>query len=109
MWKRKGSLCLPSLVGLTLLLGALPASAAEAEVHNQQVYNIGLAQEWGEGQLHFYVSTGDYWADVGISPGCDIPPPNAEAIRVWQSLAQSALLSGKSVSIGYSDCGGNHY
>jgi len=109
MSKYTGNLCSSSLVGLTLLLGALPASAAEAEVHGQHVYNIGFSAEWAEGQLHLWLPAGDYFADVGVSPGCDISPPNAEVVRTWQSLAQSALLSGKTVSVGYSDCYGYHY
>jgi len=109
MWKRIGKLYLSSLVGFTLLLGALPASAAEAEVLAQHVYNVGFSTDWAEGELNVNLSTGVYYADVGISPGCGLSAPTADAVRMWQSLAQSALLSGKTVSVGYSDCGGYHY
>src|SRR6478736_4036841 len=109
MWTRIGKLNLFGSVGLTLMLGALPASAAQAAVDGQPVYNVGFSAEWGDGQLHLWVPAGDYFADVGVSPGCDISPPNAEVVRTWQSLAQSALLSGKTVSVGYSDCYGYHY
>ena len=109
MWTRIGKLNLLSSVGLTLLLGALPASAAEAAVDRQPVYNVGLAQEWGEGQLHILMPTGSYYADVNVSPGCDISPLSVETVRNWQSLALSALLAGKTLSIGYSDCGGYHF
>jgi len=109
MWKRIGNLCVSSSVALTLLLGALPASAAEAEVHNQHPYHVGFSTEWAEGELNVNLPTGEYYADVAISAGCGLSTPNAEAVRMWQSLALSALLSGKTVSIGYSDCGGYHY
>jgi len=94
---------------LAVLLGALPASAAEAEVRNEHVYNVGFSTDWAQGELNVNLSTDVYYADVGISPGCGLAAPTAEAVRMWQSLAQSALLSGKTVSIGYSDCYGYHY
>jgi hypothetical protein len=109
MWNRIGKLCLSSLLGLTLLLGALPASAAEAEVSSQHVNTVGFSTEFAEGELGVHLPTGDYYADVGISPGCGMSAPNAEAVRTWQSLAQSALLSGKTVSVGYSHCAGYDY
>src|SRR6478609_449843 len=109
MWKRIGKLNLCGLLGLTLLLGALPASAAEAAVDRQYVNTVGYSAEYAEGQLGVTLPTGDYWADIGIYPGCNIPAPNAETVRNWQSLAHSALLSGKPVSIGYLDCAGYHY
>lgn len=109
MSKRIGKSCLSTLMGLTLLLGALPASAAEAEVHGEHVYSVGYSTDWAEGELNVNLGTGAYYADVRISPGCGMSAPTAEAVRIWQSLAQSALLSGKTVSIGYSDCGGYHY
>ena len=109
MWTRIGRLKLFGSVGLTLLLGALPASAAETGVYSQSVNTVGYSAEYSEGQLGVTLPTGDYWADIGVSPGCNLPAPNAETVRNWQSLAQSALVSGKTVSIGYSDCAGAHY
>jgi hypothetical protein len=109
MWKRIGKLNLFSLVGLTLLLGALPASAAEAGEGAQHVINVGYSAEWAEGELNITLPTGEYYADVGVSAGCGLSVPTVETVRNWQSLAQSALLSGKTVSVGYSDCGGFHY
>jgi len=109
MWTRIGKLNLFGSVGLTLMLGALPASAAQAAVDGQPVYNVGFSAEWGDGQLHLWVASGDYYADVAASPGCDISPVNVDTVRNWQSLALSAFLSGKTVSIGYSDCNGYHF
>jgi|SRR6478736_2917640 len=109
MLKRIGKLNLFGLVGLTLLLGALPASAAEAVVDAQPVLNVGYSTEWAEGELNVSLPTGEYYADVGISAGCGLSVPTAETVRNWQSLAQSALLAGKTVAIAYSDCAGYHY
>ncbi|HKO48146.1 MAG TPA: hypothetical protein VJV79_10505 [Polyangiaceae bacterium] len=107
MWKRIGKPNLSSLVGLALLLGALPASAADVQA--QQVYGVGYSTEFAHGELNVNLWDDVYYADVGVSPGCDISVPSAETVKIWQSLAQSALLSGKTVSIGYTDCGDYHY
>ena len=108
MSKRIGKLYLSSFVGLSLLLGALPASAAE--VLGQHVNNVGYNADAGSnGELGVYLATGSYHAVSGTSPGCNISAPSPDTVRTWIGFAQTALLSGKTVSIGYSDCGGRHY
>jgi|SRR6478736_1574161 len=116
MWTRIGKLNWFSLVGLSLLLGALPVSAAEkagvagrSSVNAQPVYSVGYSTDFAHGSLDINLPTGYYYADVGVSSGCDMSPLTAETVRSWQSLAQSALLGGKAVSIAYLDCGGYHF
>jgi len=38
-----------------------------------------------------------------------IPGYNADTLKIWASLAQASLLSGKNMVIYYNDCGGAHY
>jgi len=116
MWTRTGKLNSFRLVGLSLLLGVLPASAAEkaggagkAGVDAQPVYLVGYDTDFANGSLNVSLPTGVYYADVGVSSGCDLSVLSAETVRNWQSLAQSALLSGKTVSVAYLDCGGYHF
>jgi hypothetical protein len=38
------------------------------------------------------------------SPGCSIPNIDIETMKIWASLAQSAQLSGKTVTLYYTTC-----
>jgi len=108
MWKRFGKLYLSSLVGLTLLLGALPASA-DATL-GQPVTHINFNTAYGpNGELDVVLPSGHFYADPGGYAGCNIPVPSADTVKIWLGLAQAALLSGKSVDIGYTDCSGYHW
>lgn len=43
------------------------------------------------------------------SPGCSIPAISADTLKIWASLAQASVLSGKTLTIYYDDCSGTHY
>jgi len=143
MWKRNGKLYLSGFVGLTLLLGALQASAADhsrkrgpgprgpgtpapskrwpgppmpgtrqaaaAGVFNQHVSVVSVDWEIEPttGQLRVQLPTGDYSA-VADRDKCGLVV-SADTVKAWHNLAQAAFLSGKTVSIGYTDCGSHHY
>ena len=111
MLKRNGKLCWSSLVALILWLGALPASAAQADTGNQQVNHVDFNNEWlADGELAVILGNGViYYAAPGFSPGCDIRAPTADTVKIWLSLAQTAMLSGKTVVLGYTECGGYNY
>ena len=55
------------------------------------------------------VGSADYWGATADGPPCDVMNVNTEMIRLWQSLAQSALLSGREVVLSYETCGGYNY
>jgi hypothetical protein len=42
---------------------------------------------------------------IGVtSPGCGLGANTVDTVKVWQSLATAALLSGKNVNISFSSC-----
>lgn len=41
-----------------------------------------------------------------VASGVTVAAPTLETVKMWQSLLNSALLSGKSVNLYYVDCGG---
>src|SRR6188768_1145684 len=85
MWKRFGKLCLSSLVGLTLTLGALPASAAISG--SQPVSTVSFNTAYGpNGELDVVLPNGHYYADPGASPGCGVPIPSADTVKIWTGL-----------------------
>jgi hypothetical protein len=44
-----------------------------------------------------------------VTPGCGLQPTNIETIKLFQSLATAALLSGKNVVLYYNTCGGSNW
>jgi hypothetical protein len=43
------------------------------------------------------------------SPGCSLPALSVDTVKILASLAQAALLAGKSTTIYYNVCGGTNY
>jgi|SRR6478736_605346 len=130
MWKRNGKLYLSGFMGLTLLLGALQASAADhsrprpprprvaghgpstradASANNQPVSFVSFNWEVEPtGELGVHLPTGVYFA-IADRDLCGMPIVNADTVKAWHSLAQAAFLAGKTVSVAYTDCGSHHY
>lgn len=53
------------------------------------------------GTLQVFCSGVGYWAFGDNGGDADCPAPNIDARKAWQSLAQAALLSGKTLYIEY--------
>jgi hypothetical protein len=51
----------------------------------------------------------NYQGTATYSQGCGIVAPTADAVKIWASLGQAALLSGKNVTIYYTNCGGTNW
>ena len=51
----------------------------------------------------------NYQGTATYAPGCGIVAPTADAVKIWASLGQAALLSGKNVTIYWTNCGGTNW
>jgi len=138
MWKRNGKLYLSGFMGLTLLLGALQASAADhSRPRGPGKPGSGpgkpgrptagpRAPATREGTSYQPVTVVSLdWEHEPTTGQLRIQLPsgdylavadqdrcglvvNADTVKAWHSLAQAAFLSGKPVAIGYTDCNGHH-
>jgi hypothetical protein len=102
-------------ISAALAMAAMSTTASAVALtgvaQSMHVTLVGEDESQGaSGQLALILSDGrTYYGTPGTSVGCGIPVQSADAVKVWASLGQGALLSGKTVSIGYVDCNGNHY
>jgi hypothetical protein len=85
------------------------ALAASSSVTTVNIVEYG--QYSGYAQLLVQLTGGvNYYANPGqASPGCGVVMASVETAKVWASLAQSALLSGRNVRIYYTYCGGYNW
>jgi len=61
----------------------------------------------GDGNLYIVAAGTAYEAFTSGQPsGCGAV--SSDTLKGWQSLAQTALLSGKKLVFGYNDCGSKH-
>jgi hypothetical protein len=64
---------------------------------------------WG-GTLVIQLSTGqNYHAVTSAASGCTANNQSLDTLKVWASMAQSALLSGKRVKIYFTTCSNFSY
>jgi hypothetical protein len=83
---------------------AISASSGEADASALTCSVTQLAWATGSsGTLQVYCGGAWYYA-FGSSGSC--PTANIDARKAWQSLAQAAMLSGKSLYIDYTSCSG---
>lgn len=47
----------------------------------------------------------NYQATATYAPCTGVNAPNIETVKIWVSLGQAALLSGKTVTVYWNDCG----
>jgi hypothetical protein len=75
--------------------GSIVGQVTQIE-YNRSIWGIGL-------QLNNNSSI-NYVAQTTIPSGCNLVSPNIDSIKLMLSIAQTALLTGKSVTIGYDYC-----
>jgi hypothetical protein len=61
----------------------------------------------GLSNLYITLSGVGYEAYTSGQPG-GCPAVSADTLKLWTSFAQSAVLSGKTIQMRYTDCGGLH-
>lgn len=82
---------------------AAPADAAEP----MGTVNV---VEFSRGTLLVQLSSGtNYHGVLTAVAGCTAYNQTADTLKVWQSMAQAALLSGKKLNLYFTACGGFNY
>jgi hypothetical protein len=94
---------------VALITVAVPALAAgpsvETTVKQVEYRNITLTPD-----LLLQSSNGtNFQATATYSPGCGVLTPSIDTVKLWASLGQAALLSGKNVTIYYTACLGTNW
>jgi len=83
---------------VAVTVASTPAFASAATGNPSQV-------AYPQGQLVIQFNGINY---IGVTaPGCGLSANTVDTIKVWQSLATAALLSGKNVIVSFSTCNGN--
>jgi len=85
----------PTLANATGITGA----ASQIEYNPSSSYM--LIQLNGNTSINYTVNL--------TSPGCSIPAVNIDSVKIFLSIAQGALLSGKNLTIYYTTCGTGLY
>jgi hypothetical protein len=88
------------LFAMTVSRLAFASSAAGPLTQTEYLMNgstpMLLVQLNGNSSVNYYVQQ--------TSPGCSIPNISIDTVKIWVSLAQSAQLSGKTVTLYYTTC-----
>ena len=96
------------IVGLcaALALGAVATRAkASSSSGNVTVSQVTLGYNFG---LIIFTSNGAYAAKTDLASPCTSYNRSTDLVKTWYSLAQTAMLSGKRLSISYTACGGGN-
>lgn len=90
-------------VGSTLVAAAIGLAAAVAPL-SAMADTLGWVRVTGN-ELRLITPSGTiYYAYTAYAPtGCFTVP--ADTFKEWQSMAQAALLAGKTVGVAYTSCG----
>jgi len=95
---------------VAVLTGAASATVttpAHAAVSGVTTVNI---VEYGAGSLLVQLTGGvNYFAQLNTQSGCTANNQTIDTIKAYQSLAQAALLAGKTVKVYFNTCGGQNY
>jgi len=85
-------------LGLVALTASTHALAADCTIRSIHSWDYGIDVACADGQ-HYY---------TGTSLGCQYAK-SGDAVKLWTSLFQAALLAGKSLSFSYTTCGNDRY
>ena len=99
---------LANVLAVISAVGVVSFSAAAFAAGPTQVVG-GLSQVEYPGTYLMIQYSGVNYIGQGASPGCSLPAYSADTIKMWASLSQASLLSGKNMTIYYNDCNGAHY
>lgn len=96
------------IVGLlvALGLGAVASRAKAAASGNVTVNQVTLGYNFG---LVIFTSNGAYSAKTDLVSPCTSWNRSTDLVKTWYSMAQTAMLSGKRLSITYSVCNNANY
>jgi len=92
------------LIPLFAIVASSPASADPNVTINVTIDKVQYRTFTATPDLIAFSGSVGFWATVGTSPGCSVLAPSLDTLKIWASLFQEALLSGKFVSIHYTPC-----
>jgi hypothetical protein len=99
------------LAALATLIGASLSVAAHADPQQPSpqpnVQSPTMVEYFPNGTLHIYFPT--FWITGELSPIAGCPVSSQETLKIWASMAQAALLSGKSLRVYSTYCGSRNY
>jgi hypothetical protein len=89
--------------GLTLAacVSLLSGSALAADANGVTISAVGVD---ATGAFYLTTSSGFFWARETAGEQCSTKVGSIEAKKMWVSIAQAAMLSGKKVNIVYNPC-----
>jgi hypothetical protein len=95
--------------GLAMLTAALVVTMASSSALAASVVCVPTVVEYSEGTLLVQCVTEDagqinYYAQTVVPSECTALSRNVETQKIWLSIAQTAILSGKSVRIYWEFC-----
>ena len=89
-------------LALTATAASLPANAALVDS------KVGII-EYFPGSLLVQMASVNYYAQTATQAGCTTNNQTLDTIKLWQSMAQAALLANKTTRIYFNVCGGANY
>lgn len=95
--------CLGLASALAASTVTTPAAAATTSTLPVQVV------QYTQGSLLVQVNGQYYYGQTSPGTACTAYAKNVDTLKAWQSLATSALLSGKNVVISYTACNGYNF
>jgi hypothetical protein len=97
-----------ALLGLAASL-AIGTAAGTAAAADTGFTTLG-AVEFSQGTLLVQTAAGsNYVSMLTAGVGCTAHNKNIDTLKSWLSMGQAALLSGKTVKIYFTACGGSNY
>jgi hypothetical protein len=97
--KKTGKAALSLAFAVAMAITAITPPAAAADVSG----TVSIV-EFSPGTLLVQSAGVNYYAQLTTGAGCTQYNRTADTLKAWQSLAQAALLSGKTVRIYYATC-----
>ena len=109
-WTWLGKRLLARLAATGMLALVLTAGSAFASEVSGNVSQVEVLNSPNSPQLLVQMNgvNVNYLAQQ-YTPGCGLQPTNMETIKLFQSLATSALLAGKNVVLYYNTCNGSNW
>ena|SRR5438552_17158060 len=97
------------LLAVAVVVVAMARATSAWAVTSPETTTVGLI-EYMSGTLIIQDATGvNFYGQTGTQAGCTANNQSIDTLKLWLSLGQAALLSGKTVKIYFNVCGGINY
>lgn len=97
------------LLAIAVVVVALVRGTNAWAVASPESTTVGVI-EYFSGTLIVQDASGvNFYGQLGTQTGCTANNQTLDTLKIWLSLGQAALLSGKNVKIYFATCGGINY